>query len=313
MNVYACGALFYFLLAAKPPPARDPVQGSPRAMDATDATDDSFFGTHRTTASAVPANLRAVIKRALATDPRHRFNSVADLDAAVAAATRAISQRSSQPDIGARVSGMGVTPIGLRSSAPPDLLSSYPPQATAADSGSEAVTPAERHAPQWSKLVLPSAAGACVALFIVARFLLAPNPSTDPTSKRGALARQSQQEPSFAPSKGLPLTARVQIRELQVQGGAVPASLVKRATVRLQSQFKRCYEQSARAAGHNRFGELSVSVQIDANGRAHSAQVKGADLPELDACITQGLSNIHSEAPKDGDNMLASFKIAFMP
>lgn len=289
-NVYACGALLYFLVAAELP-------------------DETLSG------AGLPAGLRAVIKRALAADPRHRFASVSELDAAVAASTRDISQRMSQPDLGARVSGLGVTPIGLRSSSPPDLLSSYPPDAEdtdfAAEGGSEA-TPAERRAPGWRARLLPAAAAAvtCIGLVMVVRTVFGPSR----TPNQGALAPQSQRQPEpEAPSQGLPLTAKVQIRDLQVHSGAVPASLLKRATFRLQSQFKRCYEQSARAAGHNHFGELSVSLQIDAAGHAHSARVQGKSLPDLDACISQGLASMQSEGPQDTDNMLASFKIAFTP
>jgi hypothetical protein len=296
MNVYACGSLLYYLAAGAAP---DEALSSP----------------------ALPANLRSVIKRARAKEPRDRFVSVAELDAALAASTRSVSQRASHSDAsGMRVSGMGVAPIGLRSSSPPELLSAYPPDDEAHDSGAEHVAdssskeapeePQRRSARLW--WVLPAAAAACLALLVMGRNLLAPHAPAN----QGALVPQAAHEgerENTTPAPGLPLTARVQIREIQVHGGSLPAALVRRAAVRLQSQFKRCYEQSARAAGYNSFGELSVNLQLDTQGHARSAHVEGANLPQLDACITAGVANLHSERPNDTDNMLASFKIAFTP
>jgi hypothetical protein len=208
-----------------------------------------------------------------------------------------------------------VAAIGLLSSSPPehtldrdtDISSLRELPDTAAPSGEKV----KRSTGRW--LALPAIGAACLSAVLVARSLLSPDASSD-RAKQGALASQTTStREQQAPAPGLPLTATVQIREVQVQGGSLPTALIRRAVIRLRSDFKHCYEQSARAAGHNSFDELTVDVQIDAKGRAHSPSVKGGKLPRLETCVAEGASKLISEGAPDTDTFVASWKLSFTP
>ena len=114
------------------------------------------------------------------------------------------------------------------------------------------------------------------------------------------------------PSVPLPLTAKVRIEGVEVRG-SLPKSHVRRAAERLTSQLKRCYEQAAQAAGHNGFGELIVSVEIDERGRARSPRVQGAGLPRLEGCVTDAVQHLITGRVPDTGIVSATWKIVFMP
>jgi hypothetical protein len=282
-----------------------------------------------------PTDLNEVVLRALAREPERRYASVAELSEALAACSGSVSHyvQSLGPQVAtpslaspdrARASDPGVAAIGLLSSSPPltEPLSSLPPHALDRDTDISSLREhydlaagggtAPKSQQRW--LALPVIASAGLIAFLIVRGLLAPDSAPAP-AKQGALASQPTHprvEPP-APAPGLPLTAKVQIGEVQVQGSTLPAALIKRAVIRLRSDFKHCYERSARAAGHNSFDELTVDVQIDAHGRAHSPSVRGGKLPELETCVAEGASKLISEGPPDTDKLVASWKLSFTP
>jgi serine/threonine protein kinase len=315
-NVYAVGGILYFLALGEPAYAGNDVESL------LDAQAKGRFKAPSSVQLRFPADLNALIVRALALDPEQRFASVAELGEALAACSGSVSQyvqsfgpQTATPSLASptRVSDPGVAAIGLLSSSPPehtldrdtDISALREQPELAASSGT-----VKRSTERW--LALPAIGAACLSIILVARSLLTPDAASDDPAKQGALA--SRPTPKSEPSApGLPLTAKVQIREVQVQGGSLPTALIKRAVIRLRSDFKHCYEQSARAAGHNSFDELTVDVQIDAKGRAHSPSVRGGKLPRLETCVAEGASKLISEGPPDTDKLAASWKLAFTP
>ena len=332
-NVYACGSMLYLLALGEAPYTGDDVESLLAAQA------EGRFKPPISVKPRFPTDLNEVVLRALARDPNERYTSVADLSEALAACSGSISHyiRSLGPQVAtpslaspgsARVSKTGVAPIGLLSSSPPDTegLSSLPPHAldrdtdisslrehydAAALSGTIAASP-KQSAQRW--LAVPALAGACLIAVVIARSLLAPGTEPAP-AKQGASAFQPTRtvDRRDSPAPGLPLTAKVQIRDVQVQGGALPTALINRAVIRLRSHFKHCYEQSAKAAGHNSFDDLTVDVQIDAQGRAHSPSVRGGKLPSLDSCVAESASKLISEGSPDKDTLVASWKLSFTP
>ena len=115
-----------------------------------------------------------------------------------------------------------------------------------------------------------------------------------------------------APSIPLPLAAKVKIDAVEVRG-SLPKSQVRHAVERLSSQLKACYAQAAQAAGHNGFGELIVSVEIDERGRARAPRVQGAGLPHLDGCVTETIQHLITGRVPDTGTVTATWKIVFMP
>jgi serine/threonine protein kinase len=115
-----------------------------------------------------------------------------------------------------------------------------------------------------------------------------------------------------APSIPLPLAAKVKIDAVEVRG-SLPKSQVRHAVERLSSQLKACYAHAAQAAGHNGFGELIVSVEIDERGRARSPRVQGAGLPHLDGCVTETIQHLITGRVPDTGTVTATWKIVFMP
>lgn len=331
-NVYACGAVLYLLALAEVPYVGDDLE----SLLAAQAQDR--FKPPISLKPRFPTDLNAVVLRALARDPEQRYASVAELSDALAACSgsvvlyaQSLGPQVATPSLAspssARVSDPGVTPIGLLSSSPPltEPLSSLPPHALDRDTDISSLrehydlaapssTAAARPKPSSQRwLAAPAIAGACLIAFLVVRGLLAPDAEKAPV-KQGSLASQTRtREEQPAPAPGLPLTAKVQIHEVQVHGGALPTALVKRAVIRLRSHFKHCYEQSARAAGHNSFDELTVDVQIDAQGHAHSPTVRGGKLPQLESCVAEGASKLISEGSPDRSELVASWKLIFTP
>jgi hypothetical protein len=114
------------------------------------------------------------------------------------------------------------------------------------------------------------------------------------------------------PSVQLPLAAKVKIDAIEVRG-SLPKSQVRHAAERLGAQFKACYAQAAQAAGHNGFGELIVTVEIDERGRARSPRVQGAGLPHLDGCVTETVQHLITSRVPDTGIVTATWKIVFMP
>ena len=114
------------------------------------------------------------------------------------------------------------------------------------------------------------------------------------------------------PTVPLPLTAKVKIEEVEVRG-SLPNSQVRRAVGRLTSQFKRCYEQAAQAAGHNGFGELIVGVEIDERGRGRSPSVSGGGLPRLEGCVSETIQHLITGRVPDTGTVTATWKIVFSP
>jgi serine/threonine protein kinase len=118
-----------------------------------------------------------------------------------------------------------------------------------------------------------------------------------------------------APSSGvpaLPLRARAQSSDLVVHG-SLATSVVRRAVERLGASFAVCYARAAAATGHNAFGSLEVEIEIDEHGRARDAQVNGAQLPNLGACVAQAAARLAADRPPDTGRVKASWKVAFAP
>jgi serine/threonine protein kinase len=321
-NVYACGALLYFLALGESPYACDDLE----ALVAAQA--EGRFKPPISLQPRFPSDLNDVVVRALALDPDQRYPSVSELAEALAACSGSVSQyvqslgprptpSLASPERG-RVSGTGVEPIGLLSSSPPVSESLLPEAAIdrdtdisslrehydiAAKSGTSETTKPKTQ--RW--LVVPAIASALLIGIVLLRSASTP----EPNQQQGAVASRARETP--APPPGLPLTAQVQIHEVQVQGSSLPTALIKRAVIRLRSHFKTCYERAAQAAGHNSFDELMVNVQIDARGRAHSPSVQGSKLPELETCIAAGASKLISEGPSDTHSLVASWKLSFRP
>jgi eukaryotic-like serine/threonine-protein kinase len=114
------------------------------------------------------------------------------------------------------------------------------------------------------------------------------------------------------PQPALPLQAKVQIQAVEVRG-SLPTSLVRRAVERIRSQLSACYARAAQSAGHNGFGEVTVTVQIDERGRAKSPVARGGSLPQLDACVSDAASKLVSEKAPDTGTVSASWKVTFTP
>jgi hypothetical protein len=110
----------------------------------------------------------------------------------------------------------------------------------------------------------------------------------------------------------LPLVAKVKIDAVEVRG-SLPKSQVRHAVERLSSQFKACYAHAAQAAGHNGFGELIVTVEIDERGRARTPRVQGAGLPQLSGCVSETVQHLITGRVPDTGTVTATWKIVFMP
>src|SRR5262249_9086268 len=77
-DVYAAGAVGYFLLTGRPPFA------GKNPLELLHAHQSAAVGPPTTRNAAVPADLEGVVLRCLAKDPAGRFATAADLDAALA-------------------------------------------------------------------------------------------------------------------------------------------------------------------------------------------------------------------------------------
>jgi serine/threonine-protein kinase len=107
-----------------------------------------------------------------------------------------------------------------------------------------------------------------------------------------------------------PLQASAHIKDVTVRG-SLATSVVQRAIDRIRPQLDACYERSAKSAGRNEYGALSVEVELDERGRAHSASAVGGALPGLDRCVADVASRLIARQAPDTGTVKATWQVAF--
>jgi hypothetical protein len=115
--------------------------------------------------------------------------------------------------------------------------------------------------------------------------------------------------PPEAPSG--PLDATAATSALVVQG-SLTRSVVERALVRIDHNFRGCYATAALRAHQNAATAVQVSLTIDETGAARDPGATGGALPGLDECVRDAVRRLHTEAPDVGV-VHVTFTVTYRP